>query len=616
MSDVQAAPSKPPKISAPTARALFVRLWRERIRRYWPRILMILALVVGIAGATSLYPLLIKEAFDVLSKVPGASMIRQILPPMADWLSGWTFIRWGEINVVALLVIIVTAIKGFCLLAQTVMTNAVVTRIEADMQTALYAHLIDADLAQLQRESPAAMTQRFTTDFAFIKEALTRLVNIAIRDVVTAIALVGAMLWIDWQLTLICALIAPFVAGPIGRIGRKLRRVATSQVEQTAAMAAIVTESLSGARTAKTDALEPYLKSRVAEAFNGVRALKMKAANARGRLDPLLEIGGGLAIAGVLVVIGARVGSGATTVGDFTGYVSALLLAAQPLRSLGNLNAILQEASAALQRYYATLDEPPAIREKPDAKELAVRGGEVAFAGVRFRYREDARALEGIDLVCEAGKMTALVGRSGSGKSTLLALPPRLYDVSEGAVTIDGQDVRDVTLASLRAHVAVVSQDVVLFDDTVRANIAFGRPGASEAEIVAAATAAAAHGFITAMPQGYDTRVGDRGNQLSGGERQRIALARAILKNAPILLLDEATSALDAESERLVQDALAKLMKGRTTLVIAHRLSTVREADLIVVMEEGRVIETGGHDALIAGDGAYARLHRLQLSDA
>lgn len=594
--------------------ALFARVWRERVRSYLPQIAMILGLVVVIAATTSLYPLLIKAAFDAFAD-PLTAEATGFVRRAERLVSKSIGIEIGVVNAVAIVVVIVTAIKGFSLLAQTVLTNSVVSRIEADMQTALYAHLIDADLAQLQKENPASLTQRFTTDFTFVKEALTRIINIAIRDVLTAIALVGAMLWIDWKMTLIVLLVAPVVASPIGRIGKKLRRMAMSQQEQTGLMASLVTESLQGARVAKTDSLEPYLKHRAAGAFETIRALKMKAANARGRLDPLLEVGGGLAVAGVLAAIGVRITSGGSTVGDFTGYVSALLLAAQPLRSLGNLNAIVQEAGASLKRYFALIDEKPLIAERPDAKPLTVTGGEVAFRDLRFRYRDDARGLEGIDLVAEAGKTTALVGRSGSGKSTMLALVPRLYDPNEGRIEIDGQDLRDVTLESLRAQIGVVSQDVVLFDDTVRANIGFGRRGASEADIVAAAKAAAAHDFIMAMPEGYDSRVGERGSRLSGGERQRLAIARAILKDAPILLLDEATSALDTHSERVVQQALTQLMKGRTTLVIAHRLSTVRDADRIVVLDEGRIVETGDHDALVAREGAYARLYRLQFAE-
>jgi subfamily B ATP-binding cassette protein MsbA len=568
------------------------RLWRDWMRPHAKTLALVLLLVTLVSGATGLYPVLIKAAFDAFDAKDAQAIL---LAP--------------------LFVIAVTSVKGFSLLALTILTNKVVTRIEADMQTALYGHLIEADLAQIGRESPAALTQRFTTDFAFIREALTRLSTVFLREVTTIIALVAAMLWIDPVLTLVAAVIAPFFAYPVNKIGRKLRRVAVSTQEQTGLMASLITESLAGTRIAKTYGLERYLKTKAAKTFDDVRDLKMKAANARGRMDPILEAGGGVAVAIVLILIGHRILSGNSTVGDFTGFVTALVMAAQPIRALGNLNAIVQEAAAALHRTFAIMDEAPRIQDKPEAKPLVLEGGEIRFSNLAFSYDGEAVALDHVDLVAQAGQTTALVGRSGSGKSTLLSLVPRLYDVSQGAVLIDGQDVRDVTLASLRRAVAVVSQDVILFDDTIRANIAFGRPDASNEDIVAAAKAAAAHDFILKQPDGYDTPVGPGGGRLSGGERQRISLARAFLKNAPILLLDEATSALDSESERLVQDAVRRLMKGRTTLVIAHRLSTVRNAEKIVVMENGRVAETGSHEALIAKRGTYARLHRLQLSD-
>jgi subfamily B ATP-binding cassette protein MsbA len=321
-----------------------------------------------------------------------------------------------------------------------------------------------------------------------------------------------------------------------------------------------------------------------------------------------------LAVAAVLFFISWRIISGQATVGDFTGFITALLLAAQSLRAIGNLNSILQEAAAALHRFFGTLDTKPKIIDASDAVTLDKVQGRIIFRDVSFSYDNHEPALYSIAVTIEPGQRIALVGPSGSGKSTLLSLVPRLFDVSDGAIEIDGHDIRRVTLASLRDAMAAVSQDPLLFDETVRVNIGLGRPGATDADIEQAAKAAAAHDFIMQLPEGYETRVGERGSRLSGGQRQRIAIARAILRDAPILILDEATSALDSESERAVQDALDRLAKGRTSLVIAHRLSTIREADLILVMEDGRIVERGTHDALIERDGLYRRLHRLQTA--
>jgi ATP-binding cassette, subfamily B, bacterial MsbA len=586
------------KIGSSDTIPLLKRLWHDWVKPHRATIALVLVFIVITAIANALYPLLVKSAFELLEKKDFDTLI------------------WAPV-----VVIIVTSIKGFSMLAQGVFTNRFVSKIEADMQTTLYAHLIDADLARLQRESPGTLTQRFTTDFAYIKEALTRLFTVFFRDIAMLIALVAVLFYIDPWSTLVAGVIAPFVIPPITRIGKKLRRVSTATQEQVGQMASDVSESLAGARVAKTYRLEGYLKGRAAQSFHDIRALKMKAANARARMDPILEIGAGFAIALVIVFLGYRLHKGTTSLGDFAAYSGALLMAAQPIRTLGNLNAIVQEALAALTRYFAVIDEKPSISEKTAAPPLMVSKGSVSFENVGFAYpaREGAdmpQALSGVSFVAVGGQTTALVGRSGSGKSTLLSLVPRLMDVGDGRIMVDGQDVRDVQLASLRDQVAVVSQDITLFDDTIRANILFGKPGASQEAVMAAATAAAAHDFITGLPEGYDTRVGERGSRLSGGERQRIALARAFLRDAPILLLDEPTSALDAESEDLVQAALKRLMKNRTTIVIAHRLSTVRDAQNIVVMDQGRVVEQGRHATLVkAKAGVYAGLYKRQFRE-
>jgi ATP-binding cassette, subfamily B, bacterial MsbA len=571
---------------------LLKRLWVEWVRPYRWRILLISLLTILIGVATSGYAYVIRKIFEGLEQKDTSLLV---LAPI--------------------MIIFVTSVKGLASLGQIILTNSVTSRIEANMQTGLYGHMIEADLSQLSDEPPASLTQRFSTDFAIIREALTRLVTVVLRDLAIVIGAVGSMLWNDWQLTLVALAVVPFAAQPIAKLGKKLRLVARTTQERFGTLAAEVLESLSSVRIAKTYQLEPYLKARAQNSFESLRKLRVKSANQRARLEPLLEIGGGIAVAAVLAIIGYRITRGESSIGQFVAFLTALLIAAQPIRSVGNINVLVQEAMSALERFYGLADRKPQIIDKPAAPDLTVGAGEIEFNDIYLNYSDGTKALDGVNFRAKPNQTTALVGRSGSGKSSLMALVPRLYDVSNGSVLINNQDVRDVNLKSLRSNIAMVSQDIVLFDDTVLANIAFGRINATRSEIEAAAKAAFAHEFICELPQGYETSVGVNGARLSGGQRQRISLARAFLRDAPILLLDEATSALDAESEAAIQDALARLMKGRTVLVIAHRLSTIRQADTIIVLDSGKVAETGTHDALMAQNGLYADFAKLQFRE-
>ncbi|MGI4953685.1 MAG: ABC transporter ATP-binding protein, partial [Janthinobacterium lividum] len=477
-------------------------------------------------------------------------------------------------------------------------------------QVRMFSHLMHADLVQVEREPPAALATRFTTDATIIREALTRAIN-GLRDGVTIIGLVGAMIYMDWTLSLIVAVLYPIAALPIQRLGKRIRRASGGMQEKLGDTASLLHQSFAQARTVRAYRLEPAETARASQAFQDLYRALLRMTRNRARLDPLLEVLGGTAVAAVIGFAGWRAALGAGGIGNFAGFVSALLLAAQPLRALGSLNAALQEGLAGLSRVFQVVDQPPSITDRPGAKPLPPGPGRVSFRGVGFAYPDGRVGLHDLSFEAAPGLTVALVGPSGAGKSTALALIPRLQDVLHGAITIDGVDVRGVTLASLRDAIAYVGQDTLLFDDTVAANIRMGRPGATQDEVEAATRAAAAE-FVWDLPDGFDTQVGPGGGRLSGGQRQRVVLARALLRDPRILLLDEATSALDAESEAAVQAALLRLRAGRTTIVVAHRLSTVRDADLVVALANGAVAEQGTHAALLAEDGLYARLVRTQ----
>jgi ATP-binding cassette, subfamily B, bacterial MsbA len=572
--------------------ALVRRLVRDFIGRHAGKIGLAFLCMGVAAGSTALRAWLMEPVLDRIFIARDASLL---------------LLLGGAALVLAL-------VKGFADYGQTVLMNRVGQRVIADVQKATFARLMRADLAYFNATSSGLLISRLTNDVGLLRNAASNVLAGIGRDAVTVVFLVGLMFYQDWVLALIAFFAFPLAIRPIIGIGRRMRRVSANTQAEMGQLTTLLSQTFQGVRHVKAYGMEQYEERRAASLIERLYALVDRANRTRSRATPMMEALGGAAIAVVILYGGQQVISGARTPGAFFSFITALLLAYQPVKALAILNANLQEGLAAAQRVFQLLDIEPAIRDRPGARPLHIETGEVRFEQVRFGYHPDTVALHDISLSVPGGSTVALVGPSGAGKSTMLNLIPRFYEVEDGAISIDGQEVRNVTLASLRGAIALVAQEVSLFDDTVRANIAYGRFGASQDEIEAAASGAGADRFISELPQGYDTLVGEHGVLLSGGQRQRLAIARAMLRDAPILLLDEATSALDSESERQVQAALRSLMRGRTTIVIAHRLSTVIGADLICVLDRGRIVETGRHAQLIARNGLYARLYETQFA--
>ena len=573
--------------------ALMSRLARESIRPYVGWIVAAIICMALVAAATAASAWLMKPVINDVFFAKNETLL---------WI-------------IAAAVFITFAIKGLANYGQSVLMSYVGQRIITDTQHRLYAHLTRMELGFFHDNPTGNLISRFTIDINMMRATVSNALTGLGKDFLSLIGLVGVMFWQDWQLGLIAFVVFPVAVIPIARLGKRMRKVTVNTQEEMGQFTTLLEQTFQGARVVKSYGMEEYEKSRVRAIAERVFSLVFKAARVRSLASPIMESLGGVAITLVITYGGFRVIHDNMDPGSFFSFITALLLAYEPMKRLANLNATLQEGLAGAQRLFQLLDREPTIQEKPNAKALAITGGGIKLKDLQFSYVTGQAALADMSFDVPAGKTVALVGPSGAGKSTILNLIPRFYDVDNGRIAIDGTDVQDVTFESLRGAMALVSQEITLFDDTIRANIAYGRPDASEDEIIKAAKNAAAHDFIMEMPVGYDTYVGERGTKVSGGQRQRLAIARAMLKNAPILLLDEATSALDTESERHVQSALTELMHGRTTLVIAHRLSTVMDADLIHVINQGKLVESGSHTELIAQDGIYARLYQLQFRD-
>jgi len=504
-------------------------------------------------------------------------------------------------------------VRGVTTYIQTVIMNKVCQRIVTQVQQDMYSHMLRGDLAFFHANASGALVSRVISDVYVLRQAIAECLLNSFRGGFEITFLIGVMFYQDWRLSIIVFVIFPISAFYVARMGKRLRRISTNTQAATADFSALLNQSFQGIRHVKAYGNETKEYSRVLGVTETIYKLAVKSVRVGALTGPVMEILSSTATV-CLVVFGYwQVEHGLNTPGDLVAFIAAFLLAYDPMKRMAKVNAQLQAGLAATERIFTLMDVKPTIVDRPGARALDAKEYAVGIEDVVFRYTaEGTPALNHVTIKVPHGKTVAIVGPSGAGKSTIINLIPRFYDVQGGRIAIGGTDVRDVTLSSLRAHIALVSQETALFDDTVRANIAYGKTDASVPEIEAAAVAAFADSFIRGLPQGYDTMVGEHGIKLSGGQRQRIAIARAMLRNAPILLLDEATSALDNESERAVQTALKRLQEGRTTIVVAHRLSTIVDADLIVVLEKGAVVEQGTHVELLARQGVYARLYGLQ----
>ncbi|MDD9905469.1 MAG: ABC transporter ATP-binding protein [Rhodospirillaceae bacterium] len=579
------------RLDAPT-RQLAGRIWRDYVRHHKVAILLAIVCMVIVAASAGGQARLIEPALDKVL-VTGDERLVWIIP---------------------LAFLAISIIKGFGSYGQTVLMNRVGLRVVTTLQSEMFDRIVRADLAYLHGDATGKLISRFTNDVNFLREAVIKTVTGSVRDLLTVVVLVGVMFYTHWVLATMAFIVFPVSVFPVIYLGRRLRRVSAETQAELGVLTALLDDVFKGVRQVKAYGMENHEQRRADGMFESIFRFILKAARVRARSYPIMETLGGLAIAGVLFYGGYQVLHGETTVGKLIAFLTALVMAFQPMRSLASLNASLQEGLAAAQRIFTMIDYRPAIVDSPDSGPLKIEEGAIRYDDVTFSYGDGIPALRGVTIEARPGQKIALVGPSGAGKSTVLNLLPRFHDVSGGTVSIDDQDVRAVTIESLRRSIALVSQETGLFNTSVRDNIAYGDPTADDDAIVEAAISAAAHDFISELPQGYDTIIGEAGLRLSGGQRQRLSIARAMLRDAPILLLDEATSSLDTQSERLVQEALKRLMVGRTTLVIAHRLSTVIDADRIYVLDGGQVVEQGSHNELLARNGLYAELSRMQLA--